>query len=72
MKQYIEKFIQYLRYERNVSPETIREYRRDMQQFAEFLAPPGEDGADGLRRSITGLCANMWDRCTTGGSSGRR
>ena len=42
MKQIIEKFIAYLRYERNVSPNTIREYRRDTQQFAEFLTPPGE------------------------------
>jgi len=33
MKQIIERFIQYLRYERNVSPDTIREYRRDMEQF---------------------------------------
>lgn len=42
MKQVIEKFIAYLRYERNVSPNTIREYWRDTQQFAEFLTPPGE------------------------------
>jgi integrase/recombinase XerC len=41
MKELIEKFIQYLRYERNVSPDTIREYRRDTTQFASFLAPPG-------------------------------
>ncbi len=41
MKQAIEKFIEYLRYERNVSPQTIREYRRDTQQFADFLTPPG-------------------------------
>jgi integrase/recombinase XerC len=41
MKEIIEKFIQYLRYERNVSPDTIREYRRDMTQFAAFLTPPG-------------------------------
>jgi integrase/recombinase XerC len=41
MKQVIEKFIEYLRYERNVSPETIREYRRDTQQFEAFLTPPG-------------------------------
>lgn len=43
MKELIDKFIDYLRYERNVSPETIREYRRDMRQFAEFLTPPGEN-----------------------------
>jgi len=42
MKQIIDKFIQYLRYERNASPDTIREYRRDMEQFHEFLSPPGE------------------------------
>lgn len=42
MKQIIEKFIAYLRYERNVSPNTIREYRRDVQQFADFITPPGE------------------------------
>lgn len=42
MKQLIDKFIDYLRYERNVSPQTIREYRRDMRQFRDFLTPPGE------------------------------
>jgi integrase/recombinase XerC len=41
MKEIIEKFIQYLQYERNASPNTIREYRRDTQQFLEFLTPPG-------------------------------
>ncbi|HXX20608.1 MAG TPA: tyrosine recombinase XerC [Candidatus Acidoferrum sp.] len=41
MKQIIEKFIQYLQYERNASPDTIREYRRDITQFHEFLTPPG-------------------------------
>jgi integrase/recombinase XerC len=43
MKQVIEQFIQYLRYERNASPETIREYRRDTEQFAAFVTPPGEE-----------------------------
>jgi integrase/recombinase XerC len=42
MKQQIDKFIEYLRYERNASPNTIREYRRDLQQFMAFLTPPGE------------------------------
>jgi integrase/recombinase XerC len=42
MKYVIERFIQYLRYERNVSPHTIREYRRDTRQFADFVTPVGE------------------------------
>ena len=42
MKQHIAKFIDYLRYERNASPNTIREYRRDVSQFMQFLTPPGE------------------------------
>ncbi|MGB0037009.1 MAG: tyrosine recombinase XerC [Candidatus Acidiferrales bacterium] len=42
MKQPIEKFINYLRYERNASPATIGDYRSDLEQFQKFLTPPGE------------------------------
>ena len=42
MKQTIEKFANYLRYERNVSPVTIHNYRGDLRLFREFLTPPGE------------------------------
>ena len=42
MNDAIEQFIGYLQYEKNASPCTIREYRRDVSQFLEFLTPPGE------------------------------
>jgi integrase/recombinase XerC len=42
MKQVIEKFINYLRYERNSSPATVEDYSADLNLFREFLTPPGE------------------------------
>ena len=42
MQPAIEKFIYYLRYERNSSPATIGDYRCDIEQFRDFLTPPGE------------------------------
>ena len=42
MKELIAKFVEYLTFERNASPNTIREYRRDLQQFVAYLTPPGE------------------------------
>lgn len=41
MQQLIRKFVDYLRYVRNASPNTIREYKRDLTQFHTFLTPPG-------------------------------
>jgi integrase/recombinase XerC len=43
MKQLIDKFVDYLRYERNASPETLENYRSDLEQFRIFLTPPGEE-----------------------------
>jgi integrase/recombinase XerC len=42
MKHLIKKFVDYLQYERNASPNTIREYNRDITEFHTFLTPPGE------------------------------
>jgi integrase/recombinase XerC len=75
MKQHIDRFIQYLRYERNVSPQTIREYRRDMQQFAEFLAPPGATApplSEIDHRIVREYVGSMYDRRLERASVARR
>ncbi len=41
MKEIIDKFIGYLKYERNASPETVDDYGGDVRLFQEFLTPPG-------------------------------
>jgi integrase/recombinase XerC len=41
MKAAIEKFLHYLRYERNASPHTLRSYQIDLRQFLDYLHPPG-------------------------------
>ena len=38
MDELIERYIQYLQYERNASPHTVRNYRSDLMQFRDFLA----------------------------------
>jgi integrase/recombinase XerC len=75
MKKVIERFIQYLRYERNSSPDTIREYRRDIQQFEAFLTPPGEKTtslADVDHRVVREYVGSMYDRQLERASVARR
>lgn len=45
MDDLIERYIQYLRYERNASPHTVRNYRSDLMQLRNFLAQStGQEG----------------------------
>src|SRR5688572_15414897 len=44
MEKLIEQFLEHLRYERNVSAHTLRNYASDLQQFVDFLAPAAASG----------------------------
>lgn len=54
MDELIERYIQYMQYERNASPHTLRNYRSDLEQFRQFLAQ-GMAGAPVDVRSIDAL-----------------
>src|ERR1051326_9090931 len=48
MEKLIEQFLEHLRYERNVSAHTLRNYASDLEQFLDFLdqaAPADEQSA---------------------------
>lgn len=40
MEQLLTQFLEHLRYERNVSEHTLRNYQSDLEQFVDHLAPP--------------------------------
>src|SRR5919199_1793481 len=50
MEQLLEQFFEHLRYERNVSEHTLRNYRIDLGQFYDHLAPA--DPHTGARREL--------------------
>src|SRR5262245_21677751 len=43
LDQLLTEFLDHLRYERNVSAHTVRNYESDLLQFFEFLAPKDKD-----------------------------
>jgi len=45
MHKLIEQFLEHLRYERNVSAHTLRNYSSDLEQFVNFLTADGKRGA---------------------------
>jgi integrase/recombinase XerC len=44
MQKYIDDFLQHLKYERNASAHTLRNYEIDLVQFYDHLAPPDKEG----------------------------
>jgi integrase/recombinase XerC len=43
MKKAIEKYLEYLRSVRNASPHTLTNYAHDLEQFVDYLTPPGTE-----------------------------
>jgi integrase/recombinase XerC len=54
MDELIERYVNYLRYERNASPHTVRNYRSDLLQFRDYLAE-GRPAAGVDVRSVDAL-----------------
>jgi tyrosine recombinase XerC len=54
MDELIERYTQYLRYERNASPHTVRNYRSDLLQFRDYLVQ-GQPGSQVSLKSIDAL-----------------
>ncbi len=50
LEEYLRQFLEHLRYERNVSQHTLRNYSSDLEQFHEHIAPPLPNG---MRRQIS-------------------
>ncbi|MCI0486217.1 MAG: tyrosine recombinase XerC [Blastocatellia bacterium] len=44
MQEYLDRFRDHLKYERNVSEHTLRNYLSDLDQFHDYLCPVGSDG----------------------------
>ncbi|HEX4948259.1 MAG TPA: tyrosine recombinase XerC [Blastocatellia bacterium] len=44
MQNYIDDFLKHLKYERNLSEHTLRNYESDMEQFYDFIAPANSEG----------------------------
>lgn len=49
----MEAFLNYLQYEKRVSPHTVKAYRTDLEQFAQFSL--AECGSDDVRQATTAL-----------------
>jgi integrase/recombinase XerC len=44
MQNFIDDFLKHLKYERNASPHTLRNYEIDLVQFYDHVAPPDKEG----------------------------
>ena len=59
LDEYLEQFLQHLRYERNAPPHTLRNYLSDLKQFRDYLAAKSK-GADIPISEIDHLTIREW------------
>jgi integrase/recombinase XerC len=55
MEQLLSQFLEHLRYERNVSEHTLRNYGSDLQQFIDYLAPAQPKTGKRIEPEITAI-----------------
>jgi integrase/recombinase XerC len=53
MEQQVEQFLEHLRYERNVSTHTLRNYSSDLEQFLDYLSPAKKDSGKRSTPEVT-------------------
>lgn len=51
LSEHLTQFLDHLRYERNVSVHTLRNYESDLQQFVAYLVPPAPAKPSGKKRT---------------------
>jgi integrase/recombinase XerC len=76
MDDLLDRYVSYLRYERNASPHTIRNYNSDLLQFRDYLKGGNADAVVDVRAvdalSIRGFLAHLFEREKKKTSIGRK
>ena len=69
---HLKSFIDYLRYERVLSPHTVDAYERDLNRFADYLAPMAPDSLDQIDSLHVRQCLAQLHQRGLSGTSLRR
>src|SRR5579862_4044894 len=76
MDEFLERYINYLRYERNASPHTIRNYHSDLLQFRDYLTGGDAEAKVNVgavtTQQIRGFLSSLFEREKKKSSIGRK